>query len=383
MPSFPPFGYGRKRPQVNKAVSLLHLDKDNPRLPEEAQGKDESELLNVLYRDFNLDELADSMVRNGYFDEEPLVGIPIGLPDSLRNADPNSEEFISFVRNDGTELTIVEGNRRLATAKLLLDLQLRDTLRVKWPIVSPAVADDLRILPVIVYPARSEVVPYLGVRHIVGIQKWDSFAKARYIASLKDDQQTWQQVKERLGEKQGADATQYYLCYKLMEQVHNEFDYDIQRAKQDFSLLLLAVGQRNIKQFLGLPRRITDINDLDEPVPSTRLDNLQKLMSWIFGDRTRLPVIKESRDITNTLAHVVAVPEAVEYLDATRDLIAAYERTDGEEVMLRKLLVDANTKLERALGLAHRYPLPEVVGEIEKCEKTVRALLKSVRDADA
>ena len=143
------------------------------------------------------------------------------------------------------------------------------------------------------------------------------------------------------------------------------------------------MGQKSYKQFLGLPRQLSDISDPDEPVPPEKLDNLQRLMSWIFGDRTRLPVIKESRDITNLLTHVVAVPSAVQYLDDTRDLQAAYERTDGEEVMLRKLLTEANSKLERALGNAHRYPLPEVVGEIEKCEKTVRALLKSVRDADA
>ena len=57
-------------------VSRLFLDPENPRLPEEAQGKSESELMEVLLDQFNLEELADSMAENGYFDEEPLVGIP-------------------------------------------------------------------------------------------------------------------------------------------------------------------------------------------------------------------------------------------------------------------------------------------------------------------
>lgn len=51
-------GLGRKRPQVNKDVSLLHLDSHNPRLPEEAQGKSEEELMKILYREFFLDELG-------------------------------------------------------------------------------------------------------------------------------------------------------------------------------------------------------------------------------------------------------------------------------------------------------------------------------------
>jgi hypothetical protein len=54
-------------------VSRLFLDPENPRLPKEAQGKSEGELLEVLFRRFNLEELAYSMAENGYFDEEPLV----------------------------------------------------------------------------------------------------------------------------------------------------------------------------------------------------------------------------------------------------------------------------------------------------------------------
>lgn len=52
-------GFGRKRPQIIKPVSLLQLDNQNPRLPEEVQGKNEEELLNELYKKFFLDELAD------------------------------------------------------------------------------------------------------------------------------------------------------------------------------------------------------------------------------------------------------------------------------------------------------------------------------------
>ncbi len=89
-------GYGRKRPQANKPVRLLHLDSQNPRLPEEAQGKSEEELLNVLYKEFFLDELADSMAENGYFDAEPLIAVPRKLPSELEDANPNLKEFPDF-----------------------------------------------------------------------------------------------------------------------------------------------------------------------------------------------------------------------------------------------------------------------------------------------
>ena len=102
------------------------------------------------------------------------------------------------------------------------------------------------------------------------------------------------------------------------------------------------MGQGNIKQFLGLPKRTKDI-DLDEPVPREKLANLKSLISWIFGEGKYLPVIRESRDITNFLSHVVVSPEAVNYLENSRDLAGAYDRTDGEEKMLLKYMIGANS----------------------------------------
>ncbi len=77
----PPAGLGRKRPLLNVAIARLHLDPDNPHLPENIQGKDEEALRQQLYTHFDLEEIALPMGQNGYlFDEEPLVAIPQGLP---------------------------------------------------------------------------------------------------------------------------------------------------------------------------------------------------------------------------------------------------------------------------------------------------------------
>jgi hypothetical protein len=50
--------------------------------------------------------------------------------------------------------------------------------------------------------------------------------------------------------------------------------------------------------------------------------------------------------------------------------------------MLLKYLADADSKLEKALGVVHRHRIPDVLSEIEKCEETVKALLKIVRSTD-
>jgi hypothetical protein len=368
-----------RRPRLNIEIERLFLDKDNPRLPEEVQGKKESDLITALYRGFNLDELAESMSQNGYFDEEPLVVIPQKLPRELLKADPNSKEYAEFINRKDTNFVVVEGNRRLAAAKILLDPNLREKLRIKhWPDIVEGVVNSLKVLPTIVYSKRNEVVPYLGVRHIVGIQKWDSYAKARYIADLVKKGRRLQDIESEIGDKQGS-ARKNYISYLLVEQAKNEFDIDTRPVKDNFSLLILAIGQGKIKRFIGLPTRVADTN-LEAPVPNDNIDNLKNLISWLFGDGRFDPVIKESRDITRYLTHVVDNKEALDHLVRTRELEEAYDLSDGEEQMVLRYLASANRKLVGVLGLVHRHKTVEVIKEVEKCAETADRLLKTVEE---
>jgi hypothetical protein len=344
-----------------------------------------------LYDHFDLDEIAAPMAQNGYFDEEPLVAVPNDLPKNLQPqpGQPASSEYLTFL--DKADFTVVEGNRRLATARILRDTSTRQKLRVRgWPELSPEVRQDLDELPVIIYPTRNEVLPYLGVRHITGNKKWDSFAKARYIAAMLDEGHTVDDIEREVGDRSQG-VLRNAVSYKILQQARTELDWDISRAKEDFSYILLAIGQRNIKLFLGWakPAGKTDQTKvlpleavpLDAPIPDTHLQNLRDFLSWIYGEGGKiLPVIKESRDITNYLAHVVASQNALDYLRRTRDLREAYDLTDGEEAMVRNLLGTANTKLEKVLGVIHRHKSAEVVSEAEKCAGTAARVLKTVQE---
>lgn len=391
MPKKPPAGLGRKRPLLNVAIGRLHLDPLNPRLPEDVQGGKEPELMQHLYDHFDLDEIAAPMGQNGYFDEEPLVVVPNGLPKKLqpKPGESLSKEYLAFL--GGAEFTVVEGNRRLATARILREPSIRQKMRVRgWPEISAEVREDLDELPVIIYPTRKEVLPYLGVRHITGNKKWDSYAKARYIAKMLDEGSTVEDIVREVGDRsQGVlkNAVSYYV----LQQARTELDWDISRAKEDFSYMVLAIGQRNIKVFLGWAKpnknsdkvKVLPLDeiDLDEPIPETHLKNLRDFLSWIYGEGSKvLPVIKESRDITNYLAHVVASPTAVDHLRTSRDLREAYEVSDGEETMVRRLLGTANAKLEKALGVVHRHKTTDVIAEAEKCAVTASRVLKTVQE---
>jgi len=374
-------GYGRKRFQLDVDFERLHLDVSNPRLPANIQGKSESEVLRALYEDFSLEEIAISMSQNGYFDEEPLVAIPREIPEKLLKAGAyKSPDFKAFVEKKTTHFTVVEGNRRLATIKILLDGNLQRSLgKRSWPELSREVREDLSILPVIIYSAREQVVPYLGVRHITGIKKWEAYAKARYIINMLDTGFRIEDIEQRIGDRQGA-GRKSVICYRMLEQAAEEFEYDINKTTGAFSYLILSIGQGPIRRYLGLPSRLKEIS-LTKPVDTNKLGELKNLLSWLFGDEKHVhAVVDESRDITDYLSAVVSSPEAVKYLEKTRKLQDAYELSDGEETMLKKILAAVNNKLETALGIAHRHKTPEIKAEIEKCYETVKRLFKTATE---
>ena len=385
-----PAGLGRKRVLLNLEIDRLHLDPANPRLPEEAQGRSEDELLRHLFEHFDLEEIASPMGQNGYFDEEPLVAVPNHLPKRItpKPGEKESAEYLAFLQT--AQFTVVEGNRRLATARILRDEPLRQQLRIKsWPEISAAVHGDLDQFPVIIYPTRKEVLPYLGVRHITGNKKWNSYAKARYIAAMLEEGHGVEMIEREVGDRSQG-VRKNAIAYKTLQQAHTELEWDITRAKEDFSLMLLAIGQRNIKIFLGWtkdggngPVKVLPLDEvpLAAPIPEDHMDNLRDFLSWIYGEGSKvLPVIKDSRDITNFLSHVVASKQAVEYLRKTRDLREAYDLTDGEEAMVKRLLGLANTKLEKVLGVVHRHKTIEVIAEAEKCSDTAVRVVKTARE---
>lgn len=373
-------GTGRKRPLLNINTHNLLLDPENPRLPQDVQGKSQNDIVYALYKFFDTEELAYSMTENGYFDEEPLVAVPENLPlefEGLSYEDlKNNGKYISFINNEKTNFIVLEGNRRLSTIKLLLDDKLRNDLKIKtFPTPEERILDDLKIIPVIIYPERKQVLPYLGVRHISGIKKWEPYAKARYVANMVNAGNSIDDIQKQVGDRTNS-ARKIYLSYQLIEVVKDEFDIDTTKAENLFSYLLLATGQGGVKDFIGLDKKLQNV-DLDNPIPKDKLQNLKDLFSWLFGEKEneKLPVIQESRDITSKLSLVLRKNHAIQILRETRNLDDAYEMSDGEDELLKKNLSKANRLLAISLGLFNDSNKELVIDDIKKIKETLDKIL--------
>ena len=178
-------------------VDNLCLDPKNPRLVEHLEGAEPTQegLLRVLWEFMAVDELAMSIAASGYFDYEPL-----------------------FITDEGDKAVVIEGNRRLAAVKLLLDKTLREELRATdLPRIHPAAAKKLRELPVI-RTSRKEAWQYLGFKHVNGPARWNSYAKAQYIAQVRNNfDASLKMIAKQIGDKHGT-VQRLYRALMVVEQ---------------------------------------------------------------------------------------------------------------------------------------------------------------------
>lgn len=320
-------GIGRKRPQLNIPVECLELDIENPRLAKTGNIKNQFDLLKILYEDFDIEELAYSMSENGYFDEEPIIVIPTNLPNDFDFEDDIEKQQIKLqksVSEKKLNFTVVEGNRRTATLKLLLYEELRKKIKVSkdFPLPqSELVINDLKIIPAIVYPNRDNISAFLGVRHITGLLKWEAYAKAAFLSNrIEEGIQKGISIEESIKEiqRQTADRSdvikKQYLCYKVLYEANNDLNFNIDSIKNKFSLITVALNSPSIRDFIGIKSH-REVDFSKRIVPVKKLENLDKLLTWIFGNgKDKMPILTDSRNITSRLSPVLADEDSTEYL---------------------------------------------------------------------
>ena len=376
-------GRGRKRPQINIPLNNLEFDNKNPRLAEEHQGGTQLDILKVLFNEFDLEEIAYSMAENGYFDEEPIVVIPTKLPKSFKWDEDVNRSQVDFENliseNKDIKFTVIEGNRRIAAAILLLNKELREKLKIKeddLPIIrNKAIEDDLRIIPSIIYEDRKDISPYLGVRHITGVLRWEAYAKAKYIAArIEEEMSKGRSIEASIQEVQRTVADRsdlikkQYMAYKVFEQARDDISFDVGAIINRFSLITVVLNYPSIREFIGVAS-YREVKFNKPLVPKSKLERLDTLFTWIFGKgKDKLPILTDSRKIQSQLSFILADKDATEYLLQYGNLEEAYERSGGEREFIKKKISNAKRAVASALQYAYKH----------KGDKEIIALLREL-----
>lgn len=382
-------GKGRRRPQLDLPLELIELDFSNPRLSRDKEFDSEFDILKILYEEFDLEEIAMSMSENGYFDEEPIIVVPKDEHSELFKGDTDDIELRvqKLIEAGSLSFTVVEGNRRIGTAKLLADKKLREKLKIRddsFPQPkSGEILEDLKLIPAILYNKREDVAPYLGIRHIAGSLKWDAFAKAAYIAkSVELRMSKGESISESIKsvQMQVADRTdvirKQYLCFKILKEAEEDLQFDVSRLRNKFSLLTVAFNSPSIRNYVGSPS-YKEVDFASRIIPLAKIEQFRNLLTWIYGSDKQTPILSDSRKITSELAPVLASKEATEFLVKNGDLSEAFERSDGERNFIVRKINSASSSIKYSLGFAWKYREDQEIRDaINECSNSIAELAK-------
>lgn len=316
----------------------LRLDPENPRLHRDVDwgSKHEHQFLKEFIKRYNLMELAQSITDKGFTPRQAEALLVVEDP-------PDTDTYV-----------VIEGNRRLATLKLLTDVQCRKGAGAtgsEWEKLAHE-AEKWNLsdkVPVFIYPNRTDLNDYLGFRHITGPRPWRPEAKARFVARLLSGGESISEVRRRIGSNFRT-VRRLAEAHAIYSQAIDE-DIPMDAVEVGFGVFYNALDRKGVRDFLGLGPQ-SEINDLPEnPIPEDRKTELVQLIGLLYGDDR---VITESRELKK-LDQVLANEIARSNLLRDRNLDRAWRVSGGGRIDLLGQIEDIFLRLAEVNGQAPVY----------------------------
>lgn len=224
--------YSAWEEQVADVTSLL-LDTKNPRIPELGHQATQREIVAELVRNEDIYDLARGISTQGFFPTERLICV-----------------------KEGVELVVLEGNRRLASLKLLLSPELAPsdaTARFRKLSREIPPAESVKELTVLVAPSRSEAAPLIMNKHTqIGIKSWEPIQQARYVSSLLSAGLTIGQLADATGIARGelVKNLRIHSMYEIAGAINAEKVKN--SPKFNISTLERVIDNPLMRKFLGI-----------------------------------------------------------------------------------------------------------------------------------
>jgi hypothetical protein len=359
------------------------MDTENPRLPSNVL-KTPKGILTWIAKSTAIEDLMNAIGTNDFFAGEPLVVYP---------HPKKSGEYI-----------VIEGNRRLTAVKLLHNPAECDKPSSQMFAISQEATYIPEKIPVVIQADRAEVLPYLGFRHITGIEEWQPLAKAKYLKQLFDLTDSTKPVAERyslvartIGSRKDAikRSLDALAVYTVIED--NGF-FDIQDLGEEsikFSVLSTALANEHIAEFVGSVTKVPQpqidlfpestefqLSPTDPIVNSNVLkkSEIEELTRWLFEKKDGKKVVSDSRQLSD-LGKVIATPKALAAMRNNSSLAYAFRLTTGVNDDFISSLYTAQSALEQAAGLVANVDYDEAAMELTReLNNSIKQIGKTLKD---
>lgn len=356
---------------TEKGLDELLLDPDNPRFGRRDKLGTQKNILDFIVDNFGVDDVLSSIAVNGYFDAEPLV---------------------CRLESSGDRATVVEGNRRLAACLIITGDERASNQAKRSERYSQMWKDygEPRIepVPIILYPAdqpRSDILAYLGVRHIASSQPWDSYAKAAWVAQVKQDSDLdIGEISEMIGDEHNTIARLlegFYLVDQLCSAGQFRPENSVRRGRGSvtefpFSWVYTILGYAQVREFLG----IVDSAPREKPLEADHIENGGLLLKFLFGNKSegKNSSITDSRQL-GALATALASRRKIQMLEQGKSLDEISTLTQPLDRRLSDGLSTVEEILKDLIGRLSAEALnPENATEIVSSIGAIRRLAANI-----
>lgn len=349
-------------------LSLLMLDCGNPRLQTgiDISIHEEEDIISALTDIAALDELVTSICTNGYLNLEPMIVIGTSINGPFR---------------------VLEGNRRLAAIKLISDPARAKRFGIKIPEHdNKAVTSSFQKLLVYRVEQEEDARAFIGFKHINGPQRWDAYAKARYVADWykqSNGKVSIADMANKLGDNNNT-LRSYIYSILMLDQAEEERIWNIRDRSNTgrfaFSHIYTAIGRKEYQEFLGLTDGWSDKPPM-KPIQQNKTKNLGEVLKYIYGSKSsdQQALVKSQnpdlKDVGLSLVHTAALQILRNggSLDDARDALKT-----ASDAYFDALTV-VNLKLSRAIKLMPKYDggrseIDDLVDEIFEQADTLKTM---------
>lgn len=244
---------------------------------------------------------------------------------------------------------MIEGNRRLAAVKIMLDPTI---LGDKAHIIQDIIPDDIQDLKSVpaICEARQNIWQYLGFKHVNGPAKWSSYAKAKYIAHVyRDFNIPLEEIAKQIGDTHKT-VQRLYRGLMVLEEAekYEVFDREDRWYRHfSFSHIYTGLDKKGISSYIGL---ISADAESKNPVPPDKLEELGELLLWLYGSKKRKvpPILEKQNPHLSQLDAVLKNREAVAALKDINNIEIAFEISRSSSSVLSESLYASKRSLQRA-----------------------------------
>jgi hypothetical protein len=258
---------------------------------------------------------------------------------------------------------VLEGNRRLAAIKLIENPALAKDLGITVP--TPVRVDVLKTLKnVLVYRvAKAEDArAFIGFKHINGPQRWDAYAKARYVTNWYKNSKGSigvDLIAAKMGDNNNT-LRAYIYSILILEQAEREGVWTIKDRSNTgrfaFSHFYTALGRKEYQEFLGLTDGWSDKPPL-KPIKQDFVEKVGETLSYIYGSKSddRPALVRSQNPDLKYLGEALVSSRARLILKNRGTLEEALDELKDPSEAFHDALIAVNLRIKRAIGLMPKY----------------------------